>query len=107
MTTLFCLLQCATNYYSQTRWFRNRLRFLGWSWGGRVWKEMHYENYVFALGDATPFMKTLANQSTEETLTQFWGKHLPAVEAQEKKDASCSGAKKGGGRKWELNLGGK
>ena len=26
---------------------------------------------------------------------------------QEKKDASCSGAKKGGGRKWELNLGGK
>ena len=50
-------------------------------------------------GDATPFMKTLANQSTEENLTQFWGKHLPAVEAQEKKDASCSGAKKGGGRK--------
>lgn len=30
-------------------------------------------------------MKTLANQSTEENLTQFWGKHLPAVEAQEKK----------------------
>lgn len=51
-------------------------------------------------GDPTSFMKTLANQSTEQSLIQFWGKHLPAVEAQGKKDASYSGAKKGGGRKW-------
>lgn len=58
-------------------------------------------------GDPTPFMKTLANQSTEQNLIRFWGKHLPAVEAQGKKDASYSGAKKEGGRKWERNLRGK
>lgn len=58
-------------------------------------------------GDHTPFMKTLANQSTEQNLIQFWGKHLPAVEVQGKKDASCSGANKRGRIKWELHLGGK
>ena len=100
--TLFCLLQCAANYYSQTRWFRNRLRFLCWgggAGGGGGGKKCIMKIMYLPSGDATPFMKTLANQSTEENLTQFWGKHLPAVEAQEKKDASCSGAKKGGGRK--------
>lgn len=66
---------------------------------------MHYENYVFALWRPRPFMKTLANQSTEQNLIQFWGKHLPSVEVQGKKDASCSGAKKGGRKKWELHLG--
>lgn len=50
-------------------------------------------------GDPTPFVKTLANQAPEQNLIQFWGKHLPAVETQGKKDASCFGAKKGGGRK--------
>lgn len=62
---------------------------------------MHYENYVFALWRPRPFLKTLANQSTEQNLIQFWGKHLPSVEVQGKKDASCSGAKKGGRKKWE------
>lgn len=60
---------------------------------------MDYGNYVFALWGLHPFMKTLANQSAEQNLIQFWGKHLPAVEAQGRKDASCSGAKKGGRRK--------
>lgn len=45
-------------------------------------------------GDHAPSANTLANQPTEQI--QFWGKHLPAVEVQGKKDASHSGAKKGG-----------
>lgn len=51
-------------------------------------------------GGPALFLKTLANQSREQNLIQFWGKHFPAVEAQGKKDAACTGAKNGGGRKW-------
>lgn len=101
MTMVFGLLQHVANYYSQTKWFRNRLRFLGWGcWG--VWgKKCIMKITDLPSRDPTPFMKTLANQSTEQNLIQFWGKHLPAVEAQGKKDASYSGANKGGERKWE------
>lgn len=96
MTTVFCLLQCTANYYSQTKWFRNRPRFLDWGKKrNTLWKLC-----ICPLGTPPPSCKVLPiNPQNRIWFNSGANVCLLLKLAHRKKDASCLGAKKGGGRK--------